>query len=135
MSKYENEFKNEILEPAGYVVIRSAGSLGEADLVAIEPETAKAFLVECKAVKGDTHYISRRKTGKEQYTKMMEHHRQGVPVIYAIRWKGLKSLHGADLAEKWDIFPMDELVTQTKWPIMRQGKGKHITDWVGEFLD
>lgn len=76
-SKYERELKN-ILEERGWLVIRSAGSLGTGDLIAIGPKL-HILIVESKKTNpkratkaGLTRYYISGDRKKEQFDGMMD---------------------------------------------------------------
>lgn len=106
-SPYERELKR-ILEGNGWVVIRSAGSLGSGDLVALTPNSH--ILIEVKSCKGNTFYTSR--DNKEQFNALNKLAKEGINVNYAIRWKGKGK-------KEWEMFnlPMEP------YPIFRKGEG------------
>lgn len=87
-SKYERELKN-ILDERGWVVIRSAGSMGEGDLIAFFPDgdTVKNLaLIEVKKTQNaDKKYLKSGDRSKEQWRQMYDHAETGIPVIYAVR--------------------------------------------------
>ena len=116
-SAYERELR-DMLERVGYVVIRSAGSMGEGDLVAIEPATSIATVIEVKSVKGDRFYSSNTQLGKDQYRHMQEMMSLGVRCCYAVRWKGQRCHHGVDVEDKWDFF---RILPDRGYPVLRLG--------------
>ncbi len=106
MGRYERELKR-ILEKLGYTVIRSAGSMGEGDLVVLEDvEDPKSYVIEAKSVKDSTFYTSNTKKDKEQYKEMKQKqkNKNKIAYLYAVRYKGLNSLRGKDEIDKWRVF-------------------------------
>lgn len=87
-SKYERELKN-ILSDRGWICIRSAGSLGEGDLITIYPDgnsVKKLVLIEVKKTQNpDKKYLKSGERSKEQWRQMYDHADNGIPVVYAVR--------------------------------------------------
>jgi len=105
-SQYERELR-KLLEELDYIVVRSAGSMGEGDLVVLDPVAeVLPHIIEVKSVKGDVYYSCRTDTDKEQYTHMrkMQEILDGIEYLYAVRFKGQKSLHGEPLNKKWRMY-------------------------------
>lgn len=125
MAKYENELR-KLLEVRGYIVIRSAGSMGEADLILINPKNNRAKMIECKAVAGDRFYTTNTKKNKEQYDIYKKRNAQGLDVWYAVRFKGLKHLHGQPQKNKWKFYR----VGGKDYPILRETDGLILKDFI-----
>ena len=120
-SDYERELKDILDECDRYVVIRSAGSMGEADLVVVDKEYESVHVIECKATSENVYYSSK---DKEQHQVMLEKEQQNkdtcfLNYIYAIRFKDGRHVPEED---KWEIFkPSDN--------IMRQSEGEPLGIW------
>ena len=120
-SKYERELK-EILEDEGFIVIRSAGSMGEGDLVAIARRGAATdvYIIECKSTNKDVYYSS---NDSEQFKEMkgnMDKYKDDfIFYIYAVRWKDGEH---SPKKEKWEFYD------PTETEIMRKDGGSHLDD-------
>ena len=129
-SDYERELKSILEENFDYIVIRSAGSMGEGDLIAIPYDdltkeiTCNSFrnlptVIEVKSTNKDTYYTTNNEKDKEQYEvmKYKEDKFYGINFIYCIRWKDYTH---KDKKDKWEVFnPLDS-------HIMKKGEGKPL---------
>lgn len=81
-SDYERELVS-ILEDYGWLPVRSAGSMGKGDVIALHPDHDNApIVVEVKKTKKDRHYCSH---DPEQFFMMSAHAEAGHNAIYAVR--------------------------------------------------
>ena len=135
-TRYENELK-ELLENTGHghVVIRSAGSMGDADLVAIDKWTKTAVIIEVKSKKAKVekaYYVSRYEDAKAQYADLCKHAATDIKTYYAVRWKDAPELRGKPLDAKWEIFGVKRLMIAFKtWPVLQMGNGNTIDEVFG----
>lgn len=105
-SPYERKVKR-VLEELGYIVIRSAGSLGDGDLVAISPPPeCYAFIIEVKSTNDNKFTVSNTQKEKEQYYMMRDRAELGYPCLYIVRWKGDKQDIGKDEIDKMSVYPV-----------------------------
>ncbi|MDD3493798.1 MAG: hypothetical protein PHZ19_09925 [Candidatus Thermoplasmatota archaeon] len=114
-SKYELEIK-ERLENLGWLVVRSAGSMGAADIVAMKPSDRGVLLaiIEGKSLHGDTFYVSSTAKNIDQWEAYKMLIEWGFPcVVYVIRWKSPPLMEFFDLAE----------CDPDRMPIFRRGTG------------
>lgn len=133
-STYEREVK-KVLEELGYLVIRSAGSMGEGDLIAISPPPdCYAYPIEVKSTNKRRFNVSNTKKDKEQYHQINQKARLGYPYTYIIRWKGFKEHIGLDLIDKMTVYPIwipeDYYLTQSnqQYPSFWYDKGLKVRD-------
>jgi len=110
---YERELM-KILEKHGYIVIRSAGSSGHGDLVALKPSGYHMgeriwtpIIIECKKTSQKVFYISGEKRVR-QYNDLLKLARKDIKVYYAIRFKGDKTwyfflVHSGKEDAEWKI--------------------------------
>jgi len=116
-SKYERELRDK-LEDERYLVLRAAGSQGDAgDLAAIPPIKRRdiVYVFEVKSTRKDVYYTSQ---NKEQYEKMKEigENYDCLP-LYAVRFID-------DSNEKiWKIYYIDD------GDIYRKGEGIRFEDY------
>jgi Holliday junction resolvase len=104
----EHELR-DILRSHGHIVVRSAGSAGEADLVSIDP-TGAGILWECKCCKDQPSFSIGSKYLKEQFNSYLLLS-QRVRVIYAIRFSSQEGFGPRDI--EWRTFELDPLGTVT----------------------
>lgn len=120
-STYERELKKK-LEEKDWVVIRSAGSLGEADLISMKVHTGdrggtiiKTRLIEVKKTSKDKKkYLTRQ---PEQWTQMVEHAERGIPVYYAVRFTS------GSLDNRWQFYPVEGIEDKDNPPVLRREEG------------
>lgn len=89
-SSYERELA-QALEREGWIVIRSAGSMGHGDLVALRPD--EALVIECKKTRDKAFYTGRRARTREQYHGLLRLRERGLRAYYAIRFVGERVWH------------------------------------------
>ena len=107
-SDYERELKT-LLTEAGFHVVRSAGSLGEADLYVITPH--QTIPLECKSTKKRRFGIDR-PTLREQRDGLWELCRYGLYAMYAFRLKDGKN---TPVTEKWRFYPVRRDMKSILW--------------------
>ncbi len=120
-SKYERELK-DILEDEGCIVIRSAGSMGEGDLVAIarRGDSTDVYIIECKSTNKNVYYSSNDpKQFKTMKDNMQEYKDDFIFYIYAVRWKDRTHKPKKD---KWEFYD------PTETEIMRKNEGYGLID-------
>lgn len=129
-SPYEREVKRVLEDELGYLVIRSAGSMGEGDLIAISPPPdCYAYPIEVKSTDKRTFNVSNTQKDKEQYQQIREKAQLGYPYVYIIRWKGFTEHIGLDLIDKMTVYPIwvneENYLHQAnqKYPSFRYEKG------------
>lgn len=82
-SDYERELVSILDEEYGWLPVRSAGSMGKGDIIAIHPEKENSpIVIEVKKTGKDTHYCS---LDPEQFFMMQEHAKRGINSCYAVR--------------------------------------------------
>jgi Holliday junction resolvase len=104
----EHELR-DILRSHGHIVVRSAGSAGEADLVSIDPNGAAIFW-ECKCAKDVSSFSIGSKYLKEQFNAYLLLS-QRVQVNYAIRFSRQEGFGPRDI--EWRVFALNPLGTET----------------------
>ncbi len=115
---YERELK-DLLEDLDLRVIRSAGSMGEGDLVCLDPSGRREpAIIEVKSIKGSTYYSSSSSREKEQFSEYERKSKQDdrIEYIYAVRWKGLRNVPET---ERWSFYR----TTVNEDGILRKGEG------------
>jgi len=112
VNNFENELRG-ILEDHGKIVIRSAGSMGEADLVMINPITDQYTLIECKSISHHIYYISNTKKDQKQWHEIKNKViKNGIKMVYAVRYKKQNALRGKEPHEKWRFWTVQQLICQ-----------------------
>lgn len=84
-ARYERELR-AMLEAHGYLVVRAAGSLGVADLVASPPGLPSIYIEE-KSTQDDAVFYVRGRALRDQYNRARDIARAGHIIIYAVRFK------------------------------------------------
>ncbi len=139
-SKYERELRN-LLEEMGYIVFRSAGSLG-GDLI-LRNKKNQFILIEVKSVGEKNGYwryhVSDNEKNKEQYKEMKDLANNEVPCIYSVRWKGAPDHRGGDVWKKWEVFLIsneDDYLYQKNqsYPSYRIGEGENAENLYRKIL-
>jgi len=111
-SNYERELKS-ILIQKDWLVSRSAGSMGIADLIALKPN--EHIIIEVKSTKANKFYTTTTKESKLQFTSLNEYAKQGFNVYYYVRWKGHRK-------NKWEYWKLP----LSPYPIFKEGEGTKL---------
>lgn len=93
-----------MLEAEGYLVVRAAGSLGVADMVASAPGQP-AIYIEEKSVKHDSVFYINGRELRDQFNRARDIARAGFVIIYAVRFK-LGPKNAED--RRWRFFPVKD---------------------------
>lgn len=117
---YERELR-AILEGYGYLVVRAAGSLGVADMVASAPGHPPIFIEEKSTKEGTVFYINGRAL-RDQHNRARDIARAGHIMVYAVRFKT-----GPQNAEdrRWRIFVIKDEEPQP----LRRAEGYRIEEF------
>ena len=108
---YERELKR-LLESKGWFVVRSAGSLGLGDLVALREdvvdggEVVSYLVVECKKTRKQAFYVSMNSKTKEQYDSLVGLSGRLNRVCYAVRFMGDRSWYGLFVRGFVGVYPV-----------------------------
>jgi len=101
-AKYERELK-KMLSDEGYLVMRAAGSMGDAGDLAVIPPVSKGsttYLIEVKSTRKEQYYTS---SDKEQYKQMQKiASRYNCLPIYIVRFIDDSN------KKQWEIYYTDE---------------------------
>lgn len=120
-SDYERAFVG-MLEDRGWLGVRSAGSLGKGDIVAIHPDReASPIVVEVKKSSKEPYRTTMNEKTKKQFDMMKEHARRGIHTIYAVRF-----LNG-DKDTMWQIYEVTG--DEDGYPIRRRGEGDNMNQY------
>ena len=119
--KFERKLKKILKGRYNFLVVRGAGSMGCADLVAIPPVERSfhpTYLIEVKSTRKEKYYTS---SNKEQYKQMKEiGATHECDSIYAVRW-----INSSPRSE-WEIFvPIQE-------SIFRKGEGVELDEYFSD---
>ncbi len=135
----ERELKN-LLQDMGYIVFRSAGSLGDGDL-ALRNKKNQFIAVEEKSTSHEKVSISDTQKLKDQYRIFKRHYYEDdVPSLYSVRWRGYTPHYGTDDIEKWEAFLISEEYRHKRsrtqeWPVYKVENGVRIEGLFLELLN
>jgi len=115
-AQYERELKNILQDDYNWLVIRSAGSLGKGDIIAIHPKSDNSpIVIEAKKTSKDRHYCSR---DPEQFEMMSGHAERGINSVYAIRHTT------GSLDNRWQIHWLDG--NEKSPPVLKREDGLNL---------
>ena len=119
--KFERKLKKILKGRYNFLVIRAAGSMGCADLVAVPPvdrSPEPTYLIEVKSTRKEKYYTS---SNKDQYKLMKEIGATHECIsIYAVRWID------SSPKSQWEIFlPSEE-------DIFRKGEGIELDKYFSD---
>jgi len=98
-SDYERELLNILEDEYGWLAVRSAGSMGKGDIIAIHPKSDNSpIVIEAKKTSKDRHYCSQ---DPEQFEMMSGHAERGINSVYAVRHTT------GSLDNRWQIHWLD----------------------------
>lgn len=117
-SDYERELLNILEDEYGWLAVRSAGSMGKGDIIAIHPKSDNSpIVVEAKKTSKDRHYCS---YDPEQFEMMSGHAERGINSVYAVRHtKGSRD-------NRWQIHWLDGTAESPR--VLKREDGKNLDE-------
>jgi Holliday junction resolvase len=83
---YERKLLDILEKQYGWLAVRSAGSMGKGDVLAIKPDHPNSpIVIEVKKISDDTFYASSGEKNKKQWWMMVGHAKRGINTCYAVR--------------------------------------------------